>query len=81
MIRINIHEAKTHLSRWLLRVQAGETVILCRHNVPVAEIRPLPAVPEGPRPIGLQRGRFRVDEAFFEPLPADVLDDFEGRGA
>ena len=41
MIRINIAEAKTHLSRYLISVEDGETILLCRRNMPVAEIRPL----------------------------------------
>ena len=41
MIRLNIHEAKTHLSKHLRRVKKGETIILCERNVPIAEIRPI----------------------------------------
>jgi antitoxin (DNA-binding transcriptional repressor) of toxin-antitoxin stability system len=80
MIEINIHEAKAHLSRYLERVEAGETVVICRRNVPVAEMRPLPAKPQTPRPIGLDRGQFSVGPEFFEPLPDELLDLFEGRG-
>ena len=47
MMRVNIADAKTHLSRYLRRVKQGEVVVLCRRNVPVAEIRPLPK-PLGP---------------------------------
>ncbi|MDH4194216.1 MAG: type II toxin-antitoxin system prevent-host-death family antitoxin, partial [Nitrospirota bacterium] len=43
MIKLNIHEAKTHLSRYLDKLKKGETIILCKHNEPVAEIRGLPA--------------------------------------
>ena len=80
MIRLNIHEAKTHLSRFLRRLVAGETIVLCRRNEPIAEIRPLLPRREDPRPVGLAKGRFRVSKRFFEPLPAEVLDAFEGRG-
>ncbi len=41
MLKINIHEAKTHLSRYAKRVKAGETLLLCDRNKPFAEIRPL----------------------------------------
>ena len=42
MIRLNIHEAKTHLSEYLQRMEKkGEPIVLCRRNVPIAEIRPL----------------------------------------
>jgi antitoxin (DNA-binding transcriptional repressor) of toxin-antitoxin stability system len=80
MVRLNIHEAKTHLSRFLRRLAAGETIVLCRRNEPIAEIRPLPPRREEPRPVGLSKGRFRVPRSFFEPLPPEVLDAFEGVG-
>ncbi len=79
MIRINIHEAKTHLSRYLPALERGETIILCKRNVPIAEIRPLPAERREPRPVGLMRGAFSVPETFFDPLPEETLRAFEGR--
>jgi prevent-host-death family protein len=79
MIRLNIHEAKTHLSRYLERVARGETVLLCKRNVPVAEIRPLPAERTRPRSIGLAKGEFQVPAEFFLPLPDDLQAAFEGR--
>jgi prevent-host-death family protein len=79
MVRLNVHEAKTHLSRYLERVAHGETIVLCKRNVPVAEIRPLPARREAPRPIGLAKGRIKVSRAFFQPLPDEVIEAFEGR--
>ncbi len=78
MIKLNIHEAKTHLSRYLDRLAAGEVIVLCRRNVPIAEIRGLPARRAEPRPIGPLRGQFEVPATFFEPLPEDLLDAFEG---
>jgi antitoxin (DNA-binding transcriptional repressor) of toxin-antitoxin stability system len=79
MIRLNVHEAKTHLSRYLERLEAGEVIVLCRRNVAIAEIRPLQAKREVARPVGLAKGSFEVPEAFFEPLPEEVLGGFEGR--
>ena len=78
VIRLNIHEAKTHLSRHLARLEAGETIVLCRRNKPIAEIRPLPRDDTAPRPFGLARGTFSVPDAFFEPLPDEVIAGFEG---
>ena len=78
MIKINIHEAKTHLSKYLARVAAGETIVVCNRNVPVAEIRPVPAHRTRPRPVGLARGTFIVPRAFFEPLPDAELDAWTG---
>ena len=77
MIKINIHEAKTHLSRYLERLRAGEVIVICKRNVPIAEIRPLKAPPRGKRPVGLAKGEFTLEPRFFEPLPEDVLASFE----
>lgn len=79
MIRLNIHEAKTHLSSYLARLEAGETIVLCRRNKPLAEIRGLKQARTEPRPMGLAKGKVHIDDAFFEPLPDAILDAFEGR--
>lgn len=78
MIKLNIHEAKTHLSKYLAKLKAGERILLCKRNHPVAEITALPEPPAQPRPIGLAKGRFSVPPSFFEPLPDELLDAFEG---
>ena len=80
MIKLNIHEAKTHLSRYLARLEKGETIVLCRHNTPIAEIRAIPAARKKPRPLGLAKGTVRIPPSFFEPLSDDLLDLFEGKG-
>ncbi len=79
MNRVNIADARAHLSRYLARVEAGETITLCRRNVPVAEIRPIRTVPTELRPIGIDRGMI-IPDSFFEPLPAEVLSAFGGGG-
>jgi len=78
MIKLNIHEAKTHLSRYLDRLSKGEVIVLCKRNVPVAEIRPIPSARKTPRPIGLDKGRFAVPKEFFDPLPDELLRAFNG---
>lgn len=78
MIKLNIHEAKTHLSRYLEKLKKGETILLCKHNEPVAEIRGLPAPPSRKRPIGLAKGQFTIPDSFFEPLPDELLKAFSG---
>lgn len=75
MIRINIADAKAHLSRYLEDVERGETILICRRNVPIAEIRPIPKLPAKARPIGIDRG-MNIPPSFFEPLPDDLLDAF-----
>lgn len=83
MNRVNIADARAHLSRYLARVEAGETITLCRRNVPVAEIRPIRSTPGEPRPVGIDKGMV-VPDSFFEPLPEEVLSAFgvggHGRG-
>lgn len=81
MIRLNIHEAKTHLSQYLDRLAGGETILLCKRNVPVAEIRPLPPQRRAPRPIGLAGGAFELPPSFFEPLPDELIAAFSGEQA
>jgi len=78
MIRINIHEAKTHLSRYLERLRRGDVLVICKRNVPVAEVRAVPAARTGPRPVGLAKDELRIPRSFFEPLPDDVLTGFDG---
>ena len=77
MKKVNLSEAKTHLSALVDRVAAGESVVICWRNVPAAALRPLPQPRRKPRPIGLVKG-FAVPASFFDPLPDEVLDIFEG---
>lgn len=72
---INIHEAKTHLSRLLERVAAGEEIIIAKAGKPIAKLVPteLPAR----RSLGLDRGRVVIAEDFDSSLPEDILADFE----
>ena len=78
MIKVNIHQAKTHLSEYLERLAKGETIILCKRNIPVAEIRPLPRARQTKRPIGLAKNKLKIPKSFFKPLPDELLDAFEG---
>jgi antitoxin (DNA-binding transcriptional repressor) of toxin-antitoxin stability system len=81
MKKINIHEAKTHLSRYLRNLESGETLLLCRRNIPIAEIRPIAPGRRARRPVGLARGTFQVGRAFFRPLPPGLAAAFEGGGS
>ena len=79
MVKINIAEAKARLSAVLESVERGETVVLCRRNVPIAEIRALPGLPAAERPVGIDRG-MKIPDSFFEPLPDELLRAFGARG-
>lgn len=78
MIVINIFEAKAKLSEYLELAASGERVLICKRNRPVAELRAVESPRIAPRPIGLGKGRVSVPDAFFEPLPDDLLDGFAG---
>jgi antitoxin (DNA-binding transcriptional repressor) of toxin-antitoxin stability system len=78
MKKVNVYEAKTGFCALVDRVAEGETIVICRRNVPVAELRPLPQPRRARRPIGLAKG-FKVPASFFKPLPGEILDGFEGR--
>ena len=77
-ILLNIHEAKSNLSLYLNRLSAEDRIIICKRNRPVAEIRLLPDAERKPRRLGLAKGQFTVSDAFFEPLPEDVIATFDG---
>lgn len=79
MIRVNIYEAKTNLSKYLKRLEKGETIILCRRNEPVAEIRPISKQSYEQRPVGVHKGDFEIPPSFFEPLPKEVEKSFYGQ--
>jgi antitoxin (DNA-binding transcriptional repressor) of toxin-antitoxin stability system len=74
--KLNIHEAKTHLSAILAKLRPGDTVVICRRNTPIAEIRALPSALKKRRPVGLEAGKLHVPRSFFEPLPDDVIEAF-----
>jgi prevent-host-death family protein len=63
----------------LRRVEAGESIIVTRNERPVAELRPVASFPAVPRPHGLAAGEFTVPDAFDDPLPDELLQEFEGR--
>ena len=77
-MEVNIHEAKTHLSRLLQRVANGEEVTIARAGVPVARLVPLAPETKKKRPLGMDRGRVWVADDFDAPLPDDLLKEFYG---
>jgi prevent-host-death family protein len=65
---VNIHEAKTHLSRLLERVQRGERITIAKAGRPIAVLGPIPDA-TGKRPIGLDRGKVVIHPDFDDPIP------------
>ena len=78
MTIVNVHQAKTQLSKLLLAVEAGEEIVIARAGRPVARLVGLEPAPR-PRRLGLLEGRFTVPDDFDAPLPDKVLALFEGR--
>jgi len=75
-IVVNVHEAKTHLSRLLDRAHAGQEIILAKAGKPYARLMPLAAV-AGQRQPGRLEGH--VGDEFFTALPSEELDAWEPR--
>ncbi len=78
MTTVSVHEAKTHLSRLIEKVLAGEEVVIARNKEPVVQMIPARAKPLKTLRIGALRGKISLDERFFEPLPDDELAAWEG---
>ena len=75
MTMVGIHEAKTHLSRLLRRVAAGEEIVIAKSGLPVARLVPF----EEPknRMLGIDEGLFEIPDDFDSPLPDSLLGEFE----
>lgn len=69
---INVHEAKTHLSRLLERAHKGEEIVLAKAGKPYARLVPLQPTAKTPRQPGLLKG-LTVPDSFFDPLPEEEL--------
>ncbi len=80
MTTVNVHEAKTHLSRLLERVEAGEEIVIARAGTPVARLSAIP--PAQPRPrLGFMTGQFEVPDDF-DTMARDEIDAlFHGPGS
>lgn len=76
MTVVNVHEAKTHLSRLLVRVAQGEEIVIARAGKPVARLMPYDEHPAR-RALGRDAGLFEVPQDFDEPLPEEIMRLFE----
>ena len=75
---INIHEAKTHLSRLVEQAAAGREIIIAKAGKPMARLVPLVGKPL-PKAFGLLKGQFKVPDDFNAPLSPGILALFEGK--
>ncbi len=76
MAVVNVHQAKTQLSRLLARVEAGEEVVVARRGKPVARL--VAYEPRGKRCPDVLKGKVVIPENFFDPLPEEELKSWEG---
>jgi len=79
-MEINIHEAKTHFSRLLQRVAAGEEITIAKAGVPIARLIPIEPKAE-PRKLGIYGDTIWIADDFDGPLPDDILAGFLGTEA
>ena len=79
MAIVTIHKAKTELSKLLKRVEAGEEIIIARGDKPVARLVPAEPIVKKSRGRGAWKGKFTLPDSFFDPLPDDELDAWEGK--
>jgi prevent-host-death family protein len=78
MTTVNIHEAKTHLSRLVDEVAAGAEIIIAKAGKPMARLTPISA-PVGKKKLGLLKGKIKVPDDFNAPLDDETVASFEGR--
>ena len=81
MDTVNIHQAKTHLSQLLARVESGEEITIANRGVPVAKLVPIDNKLDRRNSMGSDRELFQVPADFNSSLPADLLAAFEGEEA
>ena len=74
MRQVNVHEAKTNLSKLLEAVERGEDVVISRAGTPVVRLIPFVAPA---RRLGADKGLVTIAEDFDAPLPPGLLSDFE----
>ncbi len=75
---VNIHQAKTNLSRLLSRVEQGEEIVIANRGIPVAKLVPFRTCLDRRSSLGQDQGIFTVPDDFNAPLPEDILSGFEG---
>ena len=77
MKRVNIADAKTHLSKYIREVRRGETLVICDRNVPVVELRPIGLAQEDVPKFGTLRDKVWISEGAFSPLVEDELEEWD----
>jgi antitoxin (DNA-binding transcriptional repressor) of toxin-antitoxin stability system len=79
MLNVTVDEIQRDPSKYLRRVEAGETFVILQADKAIAELRPISSGGKQLRPFGLCAGEFTVPDDFDEPLPEEILSAFEGK--
>lgn len=80
MRQVNMHEAKTHLSRLVEEAAAGQPFVICKAGRPMVRVTPIPSesAKTPARPLGLLRGECSVPDNFDQMAASEIADLFEG---
>jgi antitoxin (DNA-binding transcriptional repressor) of toxin-antitoxin stability system len=76
MTQIDVAQLESNPGEYLAQVVQGETIVICKDQRPIAEIRPVMPPLQGPRPLGLGAGSAVIHPTFYDPLPDEVIDSF-----
>jgi prevent-host-death family protein len=79
MPTVNIHAAKTHLSRLVEEAASGKEIVIAKAGTPIAKLVAIAPAGGKKRRLGRLAGRLKVPADFDAPLPSEILDTFEGR--
>lgn len=78
IVQVSVEEMERDLLAYLQLVENGETLVIVKMGKPVAELRPIFSSPMKLRPFGLCVGEFTVPDDFDDPLPEEIIQEFEG---
>lgn len=78
MTIFTVHKAKTELSKLIARAEAGEEIIIARGDKPAVRLAPIRESAAKNRGLGAWKGKVTVPDSFFEPLPEDEVERWEG---
>ena len=78
MKQYTVHAAKTNLSKLIAEAEAGEEVVIARGDTPIVRLQLVQPKPQ--RKFGSMKGRIKLDDSFFDPLPNDELALWNGEG-
>jgi antitoxin (DNA-binding transcriptional repressor) of toxin-antitoxin stability system len=77
MIKLNLNEVKTQISKYIEMVEAGEVIVVCKRNIPVAEIRSVAKKEKKTPDLGWAKGAYKLPPNFSE-MPDEELSQWEG---